>query len=316
MADMTLDELVAKFIETKDNQDFAAMMDAMENSTVFVPALPPENISQQDLVAIKMGQKVPVDPKNQPRVCFLKNNEGGNIFPIFTSKVQVPKEKEPKVLMNLPFRAVIALVVNNPEQVTQIVVNPFTMGVVLNEKLIEIADKRFKAQAAQMAAQAQSGNGAKTVQVNEEQFHTIVHTNVARQVLWSKFMKTPQEAVSELRTKKEQMIIDAYKSEYKQGINCPYTVDDVAVMMLQIEENLLITRIDMPEANMVAGGASRVYITCEDSDKVRYFIIEKQGKETESHLAEVTSSGEYEVVGPTPDNGAEIETIMSIIKPS
>jgi len=313
MANVTLDELVEKFVKTKDNQDFAAMMDMMEKSMVFVPALPPENISSADLAAIKMGKRVPVDPKNQPRVCFLKNKDGNNIFPIFTSKGQVPKENEPKILLNMPFSTVIGLVVSNPNQVKEIVVNPFSMGVVLNEKLIEIADRRFKAIA---AAKNADPNGAKTVQVTEKQFHTIVHTNVARQGLWNKFMKTPKDAISELRLKKEQMVIDAYKKEYNQGITCPYSVDDVAVMMLQIEENLLIARIDMPEENMVVGGASRVYITCEDEDKVRYFIIERGSKDIPSNLAEVDADGNYEVIGPAPDNGAEIETIMSIIKPS
>lgn len=307
MADTTLDELVIKFTETKDGQDFARMMDILEKSMVFIPALMPKAMSQEAKAAARAGKPLPIDPKNQPQVCLLGQEGGEKVFPIFTSREQIPREKMPPVIMNAPFKAVIAMVKGNQSRVGKIVVNPFTHGVVLNEKLVDMADKRLK---------VQSGEGIKTVQVTEKQFHTIVHTKVARQGLANAFLKEPEKAISDLRLKKEQMVLEAYKREYSQGVACPYTEDDLAVMLLQIDDGLLLARIDLPEANLVAGSPAKVYITCEKENLVRYFIIEKRSKEAPGNIAEMTSEGGYNILMPAPDNGAEIETVISLIRPS
>lgn len=310
MAEQRLDELVAKFVETKDNHDFAVLMDLMEKSTVLIPAAPPKVLSPEAVAAIKAGQSIPVDKNNQPMVCLMNKNGGGKIFPIFTSREQIPKDKMPPVVMTAPFQAVIAMMMSNKDQVSDIVVNPFTHGVVLNDKLVELADKRFK----NMASAA--SNGPQTVQVTEAQFNTILHTKIAREVLPKMIFADPEGAISKLRVKKEEAILELYKHEYPQGVSCPYTEEDISVMMLQVEEDLLVVRIDMPEANMVVGGPMRIYISYGNDNSVKMFVIEKSSKEVPGNIAEVTASGEYNALMEEPENGAEIETVISLTRPS
>lgn len=310
MADNNLEALLAKCVETRDKNDFAVMMESMEKANVFIPAIQPKKITPKMQEAIKAGKPMPVDVNNQPQVCLLKQTDGETVFPIFSSKDHIPKEKTPQALMVAPFKSVVGMVKSSRDKISKIVINPFTQGITLNETIIDMADRRFKAQ-----AQMQNGNGPKTVQVTEKQFHSITHNAVARETLPALLFKDSKEAISNLRLKKEQYILEAYKSRYTQDIACPYTEDDLAVMMLQIEENFLIVRIDMPEANMIAGGPARVYIT-SDNDSVRYFIITKSGKEASALIIEISDKGVVNELTEAPDNGAEIETIMSFVRPS
>ena len=307
MAENKLEELVTKFVETKEREDFGRMMDVLEKSNVFIPATAPLNMTPEQQNAMKKGQPMKVDPKNQPQVCLLKQNDGTKVFPIFTTREQIPKEKMPPVIMNAPFEAVIAMVKSNMDQVSSIVVNPFTQGVVLNETLVEMASKRFA---------ALKGQGTQTVKMTEQQFHSFSHTQVAREKLAGIFFKNPEAALSDLRVKKEQMIIDAYEAVYPQNVTCPYSEDDVAVMMLQIEEDLLVIRIDTPETNKSVGSPERIYITYEGDNKLRYFIIERGSKETPGNIIEMAADGTFKTLDEAPDNGVEIETIVSLVRPS
>lgn len=300
-----LEELIVQFVDTKDNQIFGQMMEAMEQSVVWVPALPPSKMTPEMQIAMKARKPIPFDKNNQPQVCLISKEDGTKLFPIFTSREQIPKDKLPPMLMNPPFKAVVAMAKANQAAIEGIAVNPFSeKGVVLNNKLVDVAANRL------------NSSGAKTVQVTEKQFNAMAHTKVAREVLPAKLFKEAETTINDMRLNKEGLIIDMYKSIYPAEISCPYTEDDLAVMMLQIEDELLIVRVDMPEANMLPGGPARIYIACEGTDKVRYFIIEKAVKGQTANMAEILSDGKYVEISEAPDNGVEIETIMSLIRPS
>lgn len=301
-----LDDLAKQFAETKDNTVFVSFMELLEKSTVMVPAQAPERMSEQVKEAAKSGKSIQVEKGNEPKICLLAKTDGSKVFPIFTSKDQIPKEKIPPAILTLPFKSVITMVKSNAEQVKEIAVNPFSHGIILNENLVDLADRRFKAAA---------GEG-QTVQLTEKQFHAVAHVKVSREVLPTKFFKDTENAFSDLRLYKEKMIVDAYKSIYPKEVECPYSEDDIAIMNLQIEEGLIISRIDLPEENLQPGGPVRIYITRSGDECTGYFIIEKGTKETPGNVAKIDANGTYDVIMEAPGNGAEIETIMSLIRPS
>lgn len=305
-----LDELVENFSKTKDNKLFAEMMETLEKAMVMVPAQPPQEIAEELKEAAKTGKSVPVSKGTEPQICLLAKADGGKIFPVFTSKDQIPKDKMPPALLNLPFKAVVGMVKANDSMVKDIVVNPFSIGVVLNEKLVDVVAKRYEAQDKAAAA------GSQTVQVTEKQFHSIAHSKVAREVLPARIFKDTENALSDLRIKKEKMILEAYKVVYPENLECPYSEDDIAIMSLMLDDDLLIHRIDLPEANMAVGCPQRVYIAEEGENNLYYYFIEKGGKDNPGHIAQMDSNGNYSVVMEAPDNGVEIETIMSLIRPS
>lgn len=310
MAENRLDELAKQFTESKDNVIFVQFMEELEKSTVFVPAQPSEEVAAKIKAAAAEGKPVPVPKNEAPNICLLAKEDGSKVFPIFTSKDQVPGNKLPPALLNMPFKTVISIVKTNLTQVKDIAVNPFTHGIILNENLIDLADKRFKAQ-----ANPGPVSEGQTVQVTEKQFHVIAHSQLAKEKLPQLLFADIDKTLSDIRVKKEDMILGLYKEIYPKELQCPYSEDDIAVMMLQIDENLMVTRVDLPEENKQVGSPLRIYIT-QNGGEVAYFIIEKGEGKSNGQIAKVSQTGEYSEVMEAPDNGVEIETIMSLVRTS
>ncbi len=284
-----LDALADKFADSRDNNDFAEFMHELENSMVCIPA------------------QAPVEGE-PPKVCLLAKDDGSKVFPVFTSTQQIPADKRPPAVVTIHFKQVVALVKNNSDELSQVAVNPFTKGFVLNESLIDLVDKRYKAGA------NNPGQGT-SVQVTEQQMHALAHVKMVRGYLAQEFYKDPAKVLSDIKLNKEKYILEAYRHVYPQNIRTPYTLDDFAVMCLQIEEGLIITRIDLPEKYTQEGSPLRIYIT-EYGDKYGYYLIEKGAKGSPGMITSVDENGEHIKIEEAPDNGAEIESVMSLIRPS
>ena len=308
MSDNKLDELADKFADGKDNNDFARLMEVLENSQVLVPAEAPENITDEIREAAKAGKPMPIDPANQPKAMLLAKNDGEKVFPVFTSAKQIPQDKKPPAIMNLPFQAVIAMLKANEDKVWQIAVNPFTKGFVLNKNLIDLVDKRYKAGA------NKPGSGV-NVELTPQQLYAIAHVRMCREYLPGKLFEDSDSVLSSLKLEKEKFILRMYKEVYPPSVRVPYSENDIAVMSLMIEDNLVITRIDLPEKHTQEGSPVRIYIT-EDNGKIGYYMIEKGGKETPAMISRVDSDGSHVKLEEAPDNGAEIEAVMNLLRPS
>ena len=304
-----LDALADKFSDTQDNNDFAAFMTELENSMVLVPAEAPAEITDEIREAAKAGKPLPIDKDHQPKVCLLAKSDGTKVFPVFTSAEQIPQDKRPSAIMNLPFKNIIIMLKNNPGEVSQIAINPFTKGFVLNENLIDLVDKRYKAGANN--PQAQGTN----VQLTEQQLHAIAHVKMSREYLPKALFEDPSKVLSDLKLGKEKYVLDAYRHVYPANIRPPYSEDDIAVMSLQIEDDLIITRVDLPEKYTQEGSPLRIYIT-EHAGAFGYYMIEKGPKGLAGQIAQVDAQGTHTKIEEAPDNGAEIETIMGLIRPS
>ena len=302
-----LDVLADKFADTKDNNAFNEFMMELENSLVMIPAKAPENVSEETMEAAKSGKPIPIDLKNPPQVILLPKADGSLIFPIFTSPQQVPADKKPPVIVNLPFKAVIDLLKKNEDKVKEIIVNPFTKYIILTDKLVDLVDKRFKAGVV--------GQQAQSVQLTEQQLHSIAHVKMSREELPKALFADPKKVLSDIKLGKEKYILDAYRKVYPPNIKPPYAEDDISVMCLQIDAGLLVTRIDLPEKYTQEGSPLRIYIT-EHDDETGYYMIEKGGKDAPAYIASVSEDGTHTKVEEAPDNGAEIEAIMSLIRPS
>ena len=310
MADNRLDELAAQFAQNKQREDLVAFMDEVEKSVVLVPAQLPPVMSPQVQEALRTGAALPVEKGNEPKICLLQKEGSRKVFPIFTSRSQIPKEKMPAAILNMPFPAIINMMMANKEEVKEIVVNPFTHGIVLNENLIDLADKRFKAMA--------NPSGPQSVALTESQFHAVAHVKLGREKLPAKFFKDTEQAISDIKLKKEKFIVDLYKSIYPAELECPYTEDDIAVMTLQVEDGLYISRVDTPDNHLQAGAPVRIYITFGETadNEVNYFLIEKGDKNSPNMISRMDKNGMHTPIMEAPENGAEIETIMSLINPS
>ena len=304
-----LDALADKFADDKDNNDFAAFMTELENSMVLVPAQAPDNLSPELEEKAKTGQPIPIDQDHQPKIVLLSKTDGSKVFPVFTSPAQIPNDKRPPAIMNIPFKLVIATIKNNLSEVSEIAVNPFTKGFVLNRNLIDLVDKRYKTGANERK------DGGKEVQLTEKQVHAIAHVRMSRELFPKKLYEDPEKTLSDLKLGKEKYILSLYKEVYPPTLKVPYSEEEVAVMSLQIEDDLMITRIDLPEKNTQEGSPLRIYIT-EEAGRPGYYMVERGGKEIPSMISCVRPDGTHEKLEEAPENGAELEAIMGLLKPS
>ena len=120
------------------------------------------------------------------------------------------------------------------------------------------------------------------------------------------------EGLEQLQNEEGKFILSLFTSVYPKEIKVPYNEDGFSFMTLNVTDNLQITRVDMPDKNLIQGMCSRIYIVWKrDSKELYYYTIEK-GEEG-SAIARVYADRKHEIVEPVPENGAEIEAIMNLV---
>lgn len=91
----------------------------------------------------------------------------------------------------------------------------------------------------------------------------------------------------------------------------PYGEDDFSLMTLNVTDDMQITRIDMPEANLGKGLCVRIYAVFKrEAEEILYYTIEQAEKG--NVIGRILPDKKHENIGEAPDNGAEIETIMKL----
>ena len=83
-------------------------------------------------------------------------------------------------------------------------------------------------------------------------------------------------------------------------------------MTLNVTEDMQLTRVDMPDAMMKKGMCYRAYaVRLINSQEMFYYTLEKT--QEGNYIGRVLPDGKHELVEPAPDNGAEIEAVMSLV---
>ena len=132
-----LEAAVAEFVKDRQRDKYADLMELLERSVVLVPTLAPQGLDQEMQKQVQQGGqvKLPKDAKIMP--CLLRKEDGGQVFPIFTSMPQIPKDKKSPAVLAIPFFSCVAMVMGNKEKVESIVLNAFTDNVVLPKGSLE-----------------------------------------------------------------------------------------------------------------------------------------------------------------------------------
>lgn len=294
-----LEERIADFLKSKSNESFVKIMEQLEKSVVYLPAMMPENLDKETTEALKTGRgaKLPKDAKVIP--CLLKKENGEQALPVFSGPKHIPVEKRSPAVMALPFFTCVSMALANAEKVGAIVLNPFTNNIILPPQILEVAQKRSK--------MAQT----KTVKLTEAQFHQFAHGRLAYELLPVFLYEKQKEGLEELQAQEGKFILSLFASIYPKEVKVPYGEDDFSLMTLNVTDNLQITRIDMPEKNDAKGACVRIYAVLKrDTNELEYYTIEN----TENGMAigRVYADRKHEIIKEAPDNGAEIETIMNL----
>ena len=299
-----LEEAIAAFRSDKERDSYVKVMELLEKSIVLVPAIPPKDMDPEIMEQLKAGKPVqfPKDTKIVP--CLLRKETGEQALPIFTSPEQIPEDKKSPMVMAMPFMGVISMVSANQDKVAEVVVNPFTGILVLNQSVLEIAEKRRKA-VGQM----------KTVQLTQEQFQDFAHNRVSLFLLPKFLCEQKEEGLKRLQQEEGALLLQFYDEVYPKGKKSGCRAEDFSLMTLNLTDTIQLTRLDMPDETNKKGLCYRVYAVFKrDTEEVLYYTMEntKDG----NMIASVTQDGKHEILEPVPDNGAEIEAILNLVEPS
>ncbi|MCI8774945.1 MAG: SseB family protein [Lachnospiraceae bacterium] len=293
-------ELAAEtFAKDRTKENFVKIMEHLEKAVVYMPTMMPDNLDKETMDGIRGGKgvKLPKDAKILP--CLLKKDSGEQALPIFSSLKQVPPDKKSPAIMALPFFNCVSMAMANKEKVQAVVLNPFTQNVTLPPQILEIAQKRGQ------AAKPQK------VKLTEKQFHQMAHGLVAYQLLPVFLYEKQKDGLEQLQQEEGKFLASLYASVYPKEIRMPYGEDDFSLMTLNVTDDMQITRIDMPEANLNKGLCCRIYAVWKrEAEELSYYTIEKA--ENGNTIGRIYADKKHEIIEAAPDNGAEIETIMNL----
>ena len=295
-----LEEAIETFRADKERESYVKVMELLERSMVFVPAMPPEELAPEIKEQMQAGKPVRLPKETKIIPCLLRKESGEQALPIFTSPGQIPSDKRPPMVMAMPFMGCVSMAASNPEKVAEVVVNPFTGMMILNKSVLDVAEKRRK-----LAGQI------KTVQLTPEQFKDFAHNRVALVLLPKYLFAHGEEGLKEMQKEEGAFLLRFYEEVYPKGQKSGSSADDFSFMTLNLTENLQLTRLDMPDSVNKKGMCYRVYAVFKrDTEEVLYYTMEKT--EDGDFIAQVSPDGKHEIVEPVPENGAEIEEIMSL----
>lgn len=296
-----LEEAIAVFREDKERDSYVKVMEILEKSIVIVPTMPLENIPEEVTEQLREGKVVAFPKETKVLPCLLKKETGEQALPIFTSVAQIPPEKMSPSVVAMPFMSCVAMYMANQDKVAEIVVNPFSELMILTRSILEVADKRRKA-----------ATEIKTVQLTREQFQNFAHNRVALYLLPKYLFTNGLQGLEEFQREEGALMMRFYEQVYPKETGCGFRAEDFSLMILNLTDNIQLTRLDMPDAVNKKGMCYRVYAAFKrDTEEVSYYALEytKDGK----FIAKVTKDGKHEIVEPAPDNGAEIEAIMNLL---
>ena len=308
MADRLLDNsqleaLAAEFVKDRRKEKYAEIMESIEKSALLVPILKPQGLDEETQKLMQEGKPVQLPRNASINPCLLRKDNGEKALPVFTSAAQIPQDRKSPAVLAMPFQVCLSMVMANREHIEAMVLNPFTHNIVLPKGILEVAVKRRDAM-----------KGSKTVRMTKEQLEQAVHNRMALYLLPQHLFKNMEDGLKELQQEEGALLIRFYEESYPDKNNqaAMGTPEDFSVMTLNVTEDMQITRVDMPDRTDKKGMCYRVYVVwLNKTQELFYYTLEKtqQG----NFIGRITSDGKHELVGPAPDNGAEIEAVMNLV---
>lgn len=295
-----LETLAEEFVKDRQKEKYAAVMEVLEKATVLMPVMPPQGLDEETQRKMREGEPVKL-PKNAAITpCLLRRESGEQLFPVFSSSEQIPPERRSPAVLAMPFQVCLSMVMSEQSPAKTMTLNPFTHNIVMPKEILEVALRRVTA-------------AKQTVRVTEKQFARMVQDRVAFQLLPQYLFSHGEEGLKRLQSEEgaflRELCGECYPAERRSAV--AVTEEDFSVMTMNVTEDMQITRVDMPEEKDKAGACRRIYaVRLQGARELRYYTLEQVGKD--SRIGMVAPDGRHETVGAAPDNGAEIEAVMTL----
>lgn len=249
-------------------------------------------------------------PDKKPAPVILNGSDEKQYLAVFTSKEHLDKSPQVKTAVAAPFMTALNTVKQSKSKLNGVVVNPFSQNIRLDSVLLSMMEQGVKVADRQKAAAEPT---IKKVQLTDEQINQLERMQFETQFLAKKFYEGGKAFTDELVSRKEELVDELFEESYKNKRMYPYLTEEFNVFSVSPDDTAAIIRISMPERDLKTGCAHRIYMIVAEEELHYYMIIE--GKQNEPQICRVGKDLKPEVVGPAPDAGQEIYTILNLIDP-
>lgn len=299
-----VDALIDKFTEDKSNENLTALINQLEKSRVLLPG---------KLVDGKM-----------PIPLTVNTADGEVLQPIFTDKGKMEKAPKSDVIINYSFAGVINTVLEKGPDISGIAINPFGKTVVFKRELVEkIREVMKQKEEALKAIQATPGGlnaeivegpdgvGAK-IKFTESQYIAFERKRFESVYLPSKLYEKGQELIDRLSRDREVCVDEMFEESFVEKRMYPYLLDEFKVMFMGLTDELDVVSIAMPKRDMQSGIAETIFLSWNKVTKEgHYYAIVGGAAKTDRDILEVAQTGESKYIGEAPEEGTEINWLMS-----
>lgn len=288
-----LEELVKQYTDEKNADNLNALIEELRKCRLLVPA----NINEE----------------KKPVPCMLNSKDKGMYFPVYTALKQIPQSPRSEAIINMPYLAVNEMTAQQQENLGGVAINPFTDNLIFKMPLVlriqEVEKKRRE-------LVKQGGEPKKkTLQLTPEQYLQFERRQFEVGFLPKRFFEQGQAFMDELCEKKEEYIDRLFEEAYQEKRRYPYLPEDFSVMVMNIAEDLLIVRVDLPAQDMAAPSCLRIYLAWNEvAGSGRYLTIETVKDSKERKLGELTLDWKKVDHGVAPVEGAELQYVIDLLQ--
>lgn len=288
-----LEELVKRYTDEKNADNLNALIEELRKCRLLVPA----NINEE----------------KKPVPCMLNSKDKGMYFPVYTALKQIPQSPRSEAIINMPYLAVNEMTAQQQENLGGVAINPFTDNLIFKMPLVlriqEVEKKRRE-----LAKQGGEPK-KKTLQLTPEQYLQFERRQFEFGFLPKRFFEQGQAFMDELCEKKEEYIDQLFEEAYQEKRRYPYLPEDFSVMVMNIAEDLLIVRVDLPAQDMAAPSCLRIYLAWNEvAGSGRYLTIETVKDSKERKLGELTLDWKKVDHGVAPVEGAELQYVIDLLQ--
>ena len=288
-----LEELVKQYTDEKNADNLNALIEELRKCRLLVPA----NINEE----------------KKPVPCMLNSKDKGMYFPVYTALKQIPQSPRSEAIINMPYLAVNEMTAQQQENLGGVAINPFTDNLIFKMPLVlriqEVEKKRRE-----LAKQGGEPK-KKTLQLTPEQYLQFERRQFEFGFLPKRFFEQGQTFMDELCEKKEEYIDQLFEEAYQEKRRYPYLPEDFSVMVMNIAEDLLIVRVDLPAQDMAAPSCLRIYLAWNEvAGSGRYLTVETVKDAKERKLGELTLDWKKVDHGVAPVEGAELQYVIDLLQ--
>ncbi len=288
-----LEELVKQYTDEKNADNLNALIEELRKCRLLVPA----NINEE----------------KKPVPCMLNSKDKGMYFPVYTALKQIPQSPRSEAIINMPYLAVNEMTAQQQENLGGVAINPFTDNLIFKMPLV----LRIQAVEKKRRELAKQGGEPKkkTLQLTPEQYLQFERRQFEFGFLPKRFFEQGQAFMDELCEKKEEYIDQLFEEAYQEKRRYPYLPEDFSVMVMNIAEDLLIVRVDLPAQDMAAPSCLRIYLAWNEvAGSGRYLTIETVKDSKERKLGELTLDWKKVDHGVAPVEGAELQYVIDLLQ--